>query len=244
MAQTEFYTEPFRVTDCDCDMNRRLTPGAFLRMAQQISTDQCVGQGMDDAFYRENHAVFLLAKLALQVERMPENGEVLTLTTMPEQPRRAVYKRVTEARDEKGARVALLDSRWVLVDTDTRHILRRAPEAFNAFPFAQEVPFTLDVTVRKPEEVQPAGSVRATYSRCDSNGHMNNTRYADAAADALPLEVLRTGAVKSLVIAYHNELPAGESSALVRGRNGDGSWYVAGQRADGKPCFEAVFTVE
>ena len=148
MDRKEFYTEQFRVTDCDCDMNRRLTAGAFLRMAQQISTDQCVRLGMDDAFYRENHAVFLLAKLALQVERTPQNGEVLTLTTMPEQPRRAVYKRVTEARDEKGERVALLDSRWVLVDTDTRHILRRAPAAFDAFPFAEQVPFALDVSIR------------------------------------------------------------------------------------------------
>lgn len=244
MAQTKFYTEQFRVMDCDCDMNCRLTPGAFLRMAQQISTDQCESIGMNSAFYRENHAVFLLAKLAMKMERVPENGEVLTLVTMPEQAQRAVYKRVTEALDERGERVALLDSRWVLVDTDTRHILRRAPQAFAAFPFEEKVPFTLDVTIPKPEQTSPAGLVEATYSRCDSNGHMNNTRYADAAADALPLDALRTGAVKGMVITYHNELPAGESARLVRGQNGDGSWYVAGQRADGKPCFEAVLTVE
>ena len=65
MAEIEFYTEQFRVMDCDCDMNHRLTPGAFLRMAQQISTDQCESIGMNDEFYRQNHAVFLLAKLAL-----------------------------------------------------------------------------------------------------------------------------------------------------------------------------------
>ena len=244
MARTEFYSEKFRVMDCDCDMNYRLTPGAFLRMAQQISTDQCVRLGMDDAFYRENHAVFLLAKLALKVERVPRGGETLTLVTMPEQPRRVAYKRVTEARDEKGERVALLDSRWVLVDTNTRHILRHAPAPFAAFPFEEEVPFTLDVTIRKPAQTSPAGLVTATYSRCDTNGHMNNTRYADAAADALPLEVLANGAVKRLVISYHNELPAGQSAELVRGRTGDGNWYVAGQREDGRPCFEAVLTVE
>ena len=216
MAETVFFTEQFRVMDCDCDMNHRLTPGAFLRMAQQISTDQCESIGMNDDFYRENHAVFLLAKLALQMDRVPRGGEVLTLVTMPEQCKRAVFKRVTEARDEKGERVALLDSRWVLVD----------------------------VSIQKHEEEAPAGQVTATYSRCDTNGHMNNTRYADAAADALPLEVLANGAVKRLVISYHNELPAGQSAELVRGRTGDGSWYVAGQREDGRPCFEAVLTVE
>ena len=244
MAETVFFTEQFRVMDCDCDMNHRLTPGAFLRMAQQISTDQCESIGMNDDFYRENHAVFLLAKLALQMDRVPRGGEVLTLVTMPEQCKRAVFKRVTEARDEKGERVALLDSRWVLVDTGTRRILRRPPQAFEIGCFEEEVSFTLDVSIQKHEEEAPAGQVTATYSRCDTNGHMNNTRYADAAADALPMEVLANGAVKRLVISYHNELPAGQSAELVRGRTGDGSWYVAGQREDGRPCFEAVLTVE
>ena len=244
MAETKFYTEQFRVMDCDCDMNHRLTAGAFLRLAQQISTDQCESIGMNDDFYRQNHAVFLLAKQALQVDRVPRGGEVLTLVTMPEQCKRAVFKRVTEARDEKGERVALLDSRWVLVDTDTRRILRRPPQAFEAFHFEDEVPFTLDVAIRKPAETAPAGRVTATYSRCDTNGHMNNTRYADAAADVLPREVLARGAVTSLVISYHHELPAGQSAELVRGRDENGGWYVAGQREDGKPCFEAVLTVE
>ena len=50
MAETKFYTEQFRVMDCDCDMNHRLTAGAFLRLAQQISTDQCESIGMNDDF--------------------------------------------------------------------------------------------------------------------------------------------------------------------------------------------------
>ena len=65
MAETKFYTEQFRVMDCDCDMNHRLTAGAFLRLAQQISTDQCESIGMNDDFYRQNHAVFLLASMFL-----------------------------------------------------------------------------------------------------------------------------------------------------------------------------------
>lgn len=243
MAENEIFTEQWRVTDCDCDMNHLLVPGAYLRMAQQISTDHCLSLGMDDDFYRRSHAVFLMAKLAMEVRRPPKSGEVLTLRTMPELPRRALYKRVTEALDAAGRQVILLDSRWVLVDTETRHILRRPPQAFDGLPFAQEVPYTLDVGIPKPEALEAAGQALASYSRCDANGHMNNTRYADAAADALPLEALRAGAVTRLAISYHNELSAGQAAALTRGRLADGSWYVAGQRPDGRPCFEAALTV-
>ena len=95
MAENEIFTEQWRVTDCDCDMNHLLVPGAYLRMAQQISTDHCLSLGMDDDFYRRSHAVFLMAKLAMEVRRPPKSGEVLTLRTMPElpQPRQVEYRR-------------------------------------------------------------------------------------------------------------------------------------------------------
>lgn len=243
MPHTEYFSREYLVMECDCDMNENLTPGAFLRLAQQISGQHCNTLGMTGEFYRRQHAVFLLAKLAMHLERPIKSGEVLTLRTMPETAKRAVYKRVTAAFDQQGERVALLDSRWVLVDTETRRILRRPPEAFASLPFEESVPFELDVSIRKPEQTQPAGAVCAAYSRCDTNKHMNNTRYADAAADALPLEAFENGAVvRHLVISYHNELPMGQTAQLERGRLADGSWYVAGQR-EGRPCFEAVLTV-
>lgn len=244
MEPMQTYTAPFRVMECDCDSHHHLTPGAFMRLAQQVSTDHCESLGMDDAFYRANQAVFLMAKMALRLERPPVSGETLTLRTSPEQARRAVYKRITEAWDEAGRRVAVLDSRWVLVDARARRILRRPPEAFAALPFAEQVGEELDVTIRKPAALEPAGVVTASYSRCDINRHMNNTRYADVAADALPLEAVENSVITGLVISYHNELPAGGGARLVRGQNEDGSWYVAGQREDGKPCFEAVLTLQ
>ena len=85
-----------------------------------------------------------------------------------------------------------MDSRWVLIDTDKRAILRRHPEEFASAHWAetveQELPMKLDRV--PPEACETVGERTATYSQCDMNGHMNNARYVDAVCDALPPEVL------------------------------------------------------
>ncbi|GKI15153.1 acyl-ACP thioesterase [Oscillospiraceae bacterium] len=243
MPEPKTFTETFRVFDFECDINRKLLPGGALRISQQISTDHCDCLGLTADFYRANHAVFLLAKLACEFTRVPLIGETLTLVTLPETAKRAVYKRVTRILDEEGREIGLVDSRWVLVDTDTHRILRRPPEAFAALPFDEEVPFALNMEIPKPESTEPAGTARADYTLCDTNRHLNNTHYADVACNALPLEELERRAVRRIALNYHSEVPAGESFELERGRLDENTWYVAGQRG-GKRCFEAKLTLE
>ena len=56
-----------------------------------------------------------------------------------ERCKRAVNKRITHFYDADGAEVAAMDSRWVLIDTDKRMILRKHPEQF-ADQWAEDVP--------------------------------------------------------------------------------------------------------
>lgn len=243
MQEQKNFTETFRVFDFECDMNRKLLPGGALRISQQISTDHCDALGLTTEFYQANHAVFLLAKLASEFSRVPLIGETLTLVTLPETAKRAVYKRVTRILDAGGAEIGLVDSRWVLVDTETHRILRRPPEAFAALPFDEEVPLALDMSIPKPETLEPAGTAQAAYTLCDTNRHLNNTHYADVACNALPLGEVSRRAVRGITLNYHNEVPAGETFELERGRLGESVWYVAGQR-QGKRCFEAKLILE
>src|SRR5699024_5872721 len=136
---------------------------------------------------------------ALHIDRTPRVDEVLTAVTEPERCKRAVNKRITTFYDQAGQQVAVLDSRWVLIDTEKRLILRKHPEQFND-QWAPDVPFELPMKMVKvdPAECERLGECMATYSRCDMNGHMNNTRYADILCDALPWEVWDQGTVNDL----------------------------------------------
>ena len=236
------YTQTYTICRHDGDHHGNAKPGALLRYGQQIATMHAEAAGLNDELYAATHTAYVLAKLALHIDRTPRVDETLTVTTRPERCKRAVNKRITFFYDAAGQQVAVLDSRWVLIDTDKRLILRKHPEAFNDC-WAEDVPFELPMKMVKaaPEDCAPAGEYTATYSRCDMNGHMNNTRYVDILCDALPWNVWDEGEVHDLKVYYHREVPRGASFALLQAQTGEKQYYFCGQREE-KAAFEASIT--
>ena len=236
------YTQTYTICRHDGDHHGNAKPGALLRYGQQIATMHAEAAGLNDELYAATHTAYVLAKLALHIDRTPRVDETLTVITRPERCKRAVNKRITFFYDAAGQQVAVLDSRWVLIDTDKRLILRKHPEAFNDC-WAEDVPFELPMKMVKaaPEDCAPAGEYTATYSRCDMNGHMNNTRYVDILCDALPWNVWDEGEVRDLKVYYHREVPRGASFALLQAQTGEKQYYFCGQREE-KAAFEASIT--
>ena len=87
--------------------------------------------------------------------------------------RQAVYHRVTDFFLPDDVLACTVDSRWVLVDTRTKRILRQPPEELH-MPFGRAPEKELDVSLRKAP-AQAVGQERATYTRCDVNRHLHNT---------------------------------------------------------------------
>ena len=236
------YVQEYFVRRSDVDPMGYLKPGALLRYAQQISMDQCAALGFDDAFYKENHCAFLLAKQGLVFYRVPRYDETLTLITMPEKTRRASNRRITQVQDAAGNLVAEICSWWVMIDVQTRKILRGGCPAIDQY-WNEQVDSAVTFRIPKAEALEPKGVCTANYTNCDTNRHINNCVYADIACAAIPLEEVLQKPVRTMMVHYHREIPLGDSVALEAGRVEDG-WYVCGTRtSDGLPSFEAYCTL-
>lgn len=238
------YTEQFPVYRHDGDCYGRAKAGAMLRYAQQIATEHAEAAGLTTALYQATHTAHVLAKLALHIEHTPHVDETLTLTTYPEQVKHAVNKRYTVFSNAAGAQVAALDSRWVVIDTEKRSILRKHPAEFPN-NWAQDVPYQLPLKLQKakPEACSPVGECTADYTLCDTNGHLNNTCYADVICNALPWSVWQTSELRDLILYYHREIPMGERFTLRTAEVEPGLWYFAGDR-EGHCAFEANLRFE
>ncbi|MDD4850946.1 MAG: thioesterase [Gemmiger sp.] len=235
------FEQEFEVYGYDGDFRGNIRPASVLRYAQEIAGRQCEHYGITQQTYEQTHTAYVLAKLALHFTRVPKIQEKLTLLTQPEALKRAVNKRLTVVLDEAGAEVALVDSRWVLIDTERRMILRKHPPEVCG-PWADCIDRELPMRMEKAAETESLGNFRAAYSRCDVNGHLNNTRYVDILMDALPLAALQNATVENLLVFYHKEVPLGEEFELRRASLGENRWYFCGQR-EGKCCFEAEITL-
>ena len=224
------YTQKYRIYENDVDFRKMATLGTLLRYCQQIGAEDAEHYGITPELYASTHTSYVLAKLALHITRTPRVEETITVQTEPEALHRAVNRRFTTFCDAQGREEACVDSRWVLIDTDKRMILRKHPEGFPTTGWVDKLDRELPIklTKVKREDCEELGTHRAVYSRCDRNGHMNNTVYADLICDALPLEVWRTHTVTDVILYYHKEVPMGESTRLYRAAVGENRWYMAG----------------
>lgn len=241
METMQTYTHNVRAEQADCDFHNQMMPAALLRKAQQIAIDHCNAVGLDDSVYQRTHTAFLMAKVALELYRPITCGERLEITTIPSLPQRAVCHRFTTFTDQSGSLAAACDSRWVLVDVNTRRILRHPPEEMG-FPFHRPPEQSLNFSLpRIPTEMGTA--VVAGYSLCDTNRHINNTRYADLACDAIAPEILEQSHVCRMVLQYHNEVAFGQTVSMAAASGENGYWYVQGTQSE-RLCMEAGIWLE
>lgn len=235
------YDSRHYISECECDFALRLTMGGLLRLTQGVATRHCTLLGITPNVYEETHTAFLLAKLCARMYQDIPAGEETEVSTMPSSPKRAVYHRYTTVRLADGALAAAVDARWVLVDTQTRRILRKAPPEFAAIfgdLSGSEEEFPVQI-VKPVEALTSLGEEKALYSRCDQNGHINNTRYADIICDHLPTELFAHSPMRELRISYHRELAMGGSMELWSRQTGPKEYYFLG-RSEEKDCFEAM----
>lgn len=150
-------------------------------------------------------------------------------------------KRLTRILDEAGKECALIDSRWIMVDTDHECILRQ-PSWHTPGYWNEDLEGELPQLVHKAKELTCAGSRTASYSLCDLNGHVNNACYLDIACDALPLEVVKGGPLKFVSVKYHREIPLGSQvEVFYAPRPMAGMWWAA---AKSTPRLNATWNLQ
>jgi len=69
------------------------------------------------------------------------------------------------------------------------------------------------------------------YTDLDVNQHVNNTRYADWACDALGIDTMRECCLESMIINYNAEILPNQEITLHANKNGL-SYRVAGYHED------------
>lgn len=228
------YDDEFLVYQFECDPWDRMTPGAALRRIQEVSNSQCDSIGLTFEAHDRTHTVFLLSKMSfLVVSRMPHLYEHIHIQTRAYGLRRATYHRVTSLYTDSGEKLCEADTRWMLIDTVSRRILRTIPEEFAHIladtPGAEEH----EMRIPHPTSLVNLGEMRAGYSLCDRNGHLNNTRYADLMCDHLPIEDFDKGPPRRVMLCFRAEIPFNHTFTFSS-TAAEGGYYFLASEGDKK----------
>ncbi|MBE6957183.1 MAG: acyl-ACP thioesterase [Ruminococcaceae bacterium] len=230
----------------DVDGRGHCRPSALLGHLQEAATLAAEDMGFGRDLLMERYGAFwMLARLWYRLERPLRWGEELTIHTW-----HRGGKGVSSYRDfdlyVNGEYVGEAVSVWVLAQMQDRRMLRMSqiPE-LEGTQGGERSKARLLSKLRLPEQMELVERRLMHYSDTDINDHVNNTRYADFACDAIRVDRLPGDVfVAGMQLGYHAECRAGEYVDMLVTRSEEG-WFVHGIDETGKTRFDAqVFLVQ
>lgn len=231
------YQETFVLRTCDCDFTGDWRPSAILTCMQEIAGAHSEALGCGRSALLKNNTVWVLTRCEIKMDRYPRVGETVTAETFPTANRRWFFPRFYLFRSAEGELLGCAATLWVLMDFVTRKMLPPGDVAA-VLPDNSDLtpPMGFPGATDMVEGEENQFTRRPAYFDLDVNQHVNNTRYADWACDALGVEVMREHCIESMRINYEAEVRPDQEITLRLCQNNN-RFYIAGLH-EGKRHFE------
>lgn len=236
-----FYEYKVRLSGMDVDGHGYCKASALLNHLQNAATLAAEDGGFSRQMLMERYGAFwMLARSWYRLSRPLRFEEELTIRTWHRGGKTAIMYRDYDIL-AGGEPVGESVSAWVLADVASRRLMKLGSIAELANTGGGALCKTMTLAkLHRPDGLREVERRPMRYSDTDLNGHVNNTRYADFACDAVGMEGLSGRRyLAEMQIGYLAECRPGEVLAIQTGGQGD-SRYVCGLDNSGKSRFESV----
>lgn len=209
MATPLFWTESLSVRTADLTPEGRVSLPALSAYLQEAAGAHAAALGVSmDALAEEGRA-WVLARLRMQIDRRPEQGDTVTVETWPSglDGVYATREFVLSVGDAEAVRAT---SAWFLIDVERRRPVR-PPEVVRTLEPPDRPPVLppFGETLSPPARADHERTARVGYHDLDRNEHVNNVRYLTWALDALPATVYEHYRCVEAALHFQHEVSVG-----------------------------------
>lgn len=206
------YRKAFEVTNQVSDCFGKLKPSAILYFVQEVAGQHVSLMALTPDLEQRN-LFWAITRHRVQITRLPRRGETITVETWPMPTTRVAYPRSVVAYDEKGQELFRSISLWVLMDKESRAMVLpgKSGIAVRGILRGNELP---SPTSLSPILLSSETNRRVCFTDLDINGHMNNCRYLDWAADLLPSAFHGSNVLQDMTLCYLAETREGDELTL------------------------------
>ncbi len=203
-----YFTRDFRISLTMLGKSTNISNKGFLSILQDIAEmhSASIGYGVTD-IEKTNYSWALL-NWKVKILSRPKYGEIVTIKTWARQYTKLYCYRDFEVFNSKGESIAIISSKWILIDVLKGKIARLEntllelyqPENKSVFDIVeldklsepQSYLKTIDYTIRK--------------SDIDINEHVNNLCYLDIALEAFPGDSNEFNDLNEFEILYKHQI--------------------------------------
>lgn len=208
----EKYVEKRIVRACNCDMSGMWKPSAILETMQETAGEHVERLGMTRAYFAQRGVGWVLTRLRVEMERLPEIDEEICIETYPTAPRHLFAPRSHVFYDKKGDKIGCASGLWGVMDLTQRKLVMDG-EIFDRIPRnnGMEMATGLPSSVRTLSGEGQKKRILAQYGDLDTNGHVNNTKYMEWCINALDVGVMKDWYIKAFDVNYYAEILQGSA---------------------------------
>jgi acyl-ACP thioesterase len=225
----------YTITCYEADANQLMRPTAMLDLMQEAANVNAstLGFGYDEMI--NSNTAWVLSRIHVKFMNTPKWREEVNLKTWHKGVSKLFYLRDFILSDKAGNPMVLATTSWLIIDMNTRRLVRNSDLALSDTAMhaietpADKVVLPVDI---EPELVRKHP---VTWSEIDTNGHVNNVKYAVWAIDAVKAEDIKERPLKELLINYDAEVMPGDTVKIsrVRQETEEGIvYYISGKVAD------------
>ena len=207
------YQQKFFVSDQCVDCFGKLKPSTLLYFAQDIAGQHCLSLSVDYDTLAKQRMFWAITRHKVQITRMPQRGETITIETWPMPTTRVAYPRSMVAFDAQGNELFRSISLWVLMDLDNRNMILPGKSGISVNGTLRGTELATPHSLL-PKQLGNQITRTVTYSLLDRNGHMNNTRYLDWVDDLLPSAFHAGHTAREFTVCYLSEALEGQQIQL------------------------------
>lgn len=235
------HEQRFTVDSRDVDLTGCARPSAVLGYLQEAATMAALALGASGPeVLRKYHCIWMIARMWLHLDEPLAWNETFAIRTWHRGAQGASsYRDFDLLRDGKPIGEAV--STWVLADADSYKLM--AMDQLAEFRGTDGGALCKERRLhglKLPKVMTGREERPMRYSDTDINAHVNNSRYADFACDALHLERHLPGRyVSELQIGYLNQCRAGETITVETACE-DAVYYARGLGPGGEGRFRCV----
>lgn len=191
---------------------------------------------------------WVIARLALQIERLPRWRERYYIETWVRNLYHGFTDRCYRVVDEEGEILASAIGTFAMMDLEKRtsvdlngDIGLRLVECLHP---CEPFPLRRIPALPRIEVKEVSFRRRPQYSDVDINGHMNSVRTLEHIMDYIPMEYMKTHNLSSLVISYMQEGEAVEELAYGIKKLDENRFFAQVTKENGEPASRCELVFE
>ena len=236
------YSEKRIVSCYEANSNHNLRPAALLDMMQEAAGRDASTLGFGYEEMISSNSAWVLSRLRVVFEKYPKWRDEIVLKTWHKGANRIFYLRDFLLESPQGERLASATTSWLIIDLSSRRMVRNntLAENFDNSEMGAAIEEPAD-KVTMPKEVEPelVHTHKVVWSDIDTNGHVNNVKYAVWALDVVDYDDAAKLPLKEILINFDSEVLPDQEVELYRAKlveEGRTIYYVQG-KVQGKVCF-------